>query len=1535
RDVTAGAIRTVPAGDPATGSIAILAGRDINAATLAAGEDIALSGGGTLAFTTARAGDDIDLATSGTVSLVSAVSTGAGSDARAVQFDRTLAGQPAAIAFAGTGGQAGHNIAIRAAALTSPTPLGGETGTGLVVRSLAGGTDATLTADQGDIRIGTIDASGNIGVAAGQGSVSGLDSSWISPAPAAGGPTLQAPGAILLESVGAGDFAIGSAIAATISTGAGAPANLRLGVVRAGSLDLTAGARLQIDDAQITGTASLRTTGGTAGAFNLTGPALVDGHGRAGLSGADILVTAAGAAQLGTVSADRDIDVTAAAIDLSEATAALGLLSLEAGSGRLTLGTGSAGTDAILVKEDDDIGLPRTAADNLLTAGSVTAGGAASFRSRTSAAIGTATAAAGDLTVNAKDDASLGSGTAVAGAIRILAGHDATATTLAAEDIAVRAGNDANLGTLTAGDDLDLEAGAALTIVSGSTLGAGADDRSFAFDPALAGADTAITLAATPAADGDIRAQGGSVTLGRLDSAIGNIGITATTGDVASLAGEGSVAVHGAGKTISVRATAGNVQLGPLSAGQGSSVLVGTQIDVTAQVIDLLTATATNGALILTATEGSLTLGTGTAGGGATLVKQGSAGELTVTSLTAAQDITVQSQTSARLGTLQSTDGSLAFTTTGGDLTLDSGTAGAGATLIKQGAAGELTVTSLTAAQDIMVQSQTSARLGTLQSTDGSLAFTTTGGDLTLDSGTAGAGATLIKQGTTGELTVTSLTAAQDISIQSQTSARLGTLQSTNGALALTATGGDLALGTGTAGGSATLIKQGATGELTVTSLIAAQGIAAQSQTNARLGTLQSGNGSIAVLAQGQVTGLTPTGAGVALDAFEDAAISAGGEVRIDTARAGDDLSIETPGAVYLVSAVADGSAGDTRTITFDRTRIGQPGGIAFDAPAAIAPLASPAGSNITIRAASLGGPALTGDTDTGLVIGTLDSGAAALSSAQGDIRVDTITASGGDIEATATNGSVTGRRTGFQSATGGSTISAQGQLILDVSGDVAAGSVTAGTVTNAGQATPGSIRLGSVDAGTLTLTAANGLQIDSATVSGTATLGTTGGAANASASGYGTAAMTAQGSIAVDAAGTAQLGALQAGQITVKASAARIGSARALNGDISIEAKTALSLLGVIETVDPGRTVTLSNTGTGGTIIGGTTADNGSDIVLDNAEIALVSSGNLVIDSKARPVAIDRLTIAGNTGRTSFRILSTGAIVLNDTISGDGTGVLQIGGSSTDDPSGLVDETKLATQIAADIGDSGTRAAILLPNGTVDLRARRIVFARTGLIDRYLPASGTSPSDAAVALDVANAASPLYTSDGTGRQFLTAKRLKVSYANFALFQNTGGPNGGGVALNETAPPTVTGLALQLFGPGDRTDNSFALFGTINGFIGRGAGILPNEIIEIWAAGGNPRVVRIAQGNARLNGCVIGSPDKGCLVNDPPRPNFSIYDQRQTQLFGMADDPLLFFNPLVGRGNEGLIVDIADAPVGIDTIECDPANGPCPQGEPK
>ncbi|WP_167737530.1 hypothetical protein, partial [Sphingomonas parva] len=667
--------------------------------------------------------------------------------------------------------------------------------------------------------------------------------------------------------------------------------------------------------------------------------------------------------------------------------------------------------------------------------------------------------------------------------------------------------------------------------------------------------------------------------------------------------------------------------------------------------------------------------------------------------------------------------------------------------------------------------------------------------------------------------------------------------------------------------------------------------------------------------------------------------------VTLGSATAGDDIDIDTNGVVTLSSAISTGAGADTRAVTFARGAAGTAGAIGFAGPT------NQTGHNITIRAASLAsGLPITGDTDSGLVLGTLTAGSAQLSAAQGDIRSDSIVAQG-PVAVTATLGSVSGRRSGFATGTGGSTISAPGTVTLAVTNSAAAGAVTAGTLTNVGQPAPATLRLRSVTAGAVNLTAGSQLQIGTAAVTGAATLRTTAGtasaAANANVPGYDSAsiqAVPAGATISVAAGRVAQLGELDAGQgsvtngtdqIQVQAQSARIGRARANNGNILLEVGGPLALLGAIETrpgatgaVDPAREVEIRNTGGGTTIVGGTTADTGADLALDDAEMDLVRAGNVVIDSRARPIVFGTLSLASETGATSARFLTTGAVQINGAVSGSGGGVLQIGGSTTLEPAGLGDPATLASQIGVNIGDSGTAGAITFENGTVDLRAQRVVFGRGALLDRYL---GSSPlNDTAVAADVANPASALYVGDATGRNFLSAKLLRVRYSNFALFQNTGASLGGGVLLNEQSPPTVNGLALQLYSTGEDGGNSFALFGRVNGFVGRSAGVLPNENLEIADLAGGTRIVRITQANSRVNGCVIGSPDRGCLTTDPPRPNLSIYDERQTQLFGSAEDPGLFFNPLVGRGNEGLIVDIADVPVGIDTIECDPNDATCP-----
>ena len=87
------------------------------------------------------------------------------------------------------------------------------------------------------------------------------------------------------------------------------------------------------------------------------------------------------------------------------------------------------------------------------------------------------------------------------------------------------------------------------------------------------------------------------------------------------------------------------------------------------------------------------------------------------------------------------------------------------------------------------------------------------------------------------------------------------TTANAGGALALTATSGALTLGTGTSGGDATLIKQGATRELSLGTLNANQtsftaGTVVTSATSVRADTISSANGPVTVTAQaGDLTG--------------------------------------------------------------------------------------------------------------------------------------------------------------------------------------------------------------------------------------------------------------------------------------------------------------------------------------------------------------------------------------------------------------------------------------------------------------------------------------------------------------------------------------------------------------------------------------------------------------------------------------------------------------------------------------------------------
>ena len=90
--------------------------------------------------------------------------------------------------------------------------------------------------------------------------------------------------------------------------------------------------------------------------------------------------------------------------------------------------------------------------------------------------------------------------------------------------------------------------------------------------------------------------------------------------------------------------------------------------------------------------------------------------------------------------------------------------------------------------------------------------------------------------------------------------------------------------------------------------------------------------------------------------------------------------------------------------------------------------------------------------------------------------------------------------------------------------------------------------------------------------------------------------------------------------------------------------------------------------------------------------------------------------------------------------------------------------------------------------------------------------------------------------------------------------------------------------------------------------------------------------MRITQSNSRVNGCVIGSPDKGCLITETPPPIVKLFDERQSQLFGVSDDLDVPFDPLVGSNNEALIGDIGTGQFDPNPVVCTNDNkAECPQ----
>ena len=1422
------------------------------------------------------------------------------------------------------------------ASLTAATYVGGlrpeaDAGDGIRLGRGTIGTAATITGI-GDVAIGILDAGTPIAVSAG-GSVTGLLTTDV---PVANSFDITATRTIDIRGVQDGPR-LEQVRLNQASAGQGVTINadrIAANVVAAGGeARLNAGAGLSLNTLNArTGTLTTDRATGVA-AFELAviddgtiaAETVVAGRGAATLrTNGGVRVVAGNAAQLDMVKAGDSIDVRAAVASIASANAAAGSLGIAANGGGLYLSNGLAGTAATLTKTGAS---GDTITKNELRVGTLVGGTSAALRSDTD--IRAVSVTANGLNAAPADAALIvtASGGDISGLITangkaLLSGYGRASLEASADAarIAATASGTAQLGSVGAGlgngatigsVQVDITANAIdatsvaarngalaltsrtgqLTLTNGTAgtkalLDKRGSNGELSASTLTAGTSVALT-SATNVRAGTITAKGRSA-----DATVADLTVTASGGDVSGLAGTTSGLLPGYARAnleasadaarVAVSAS-GTAQLGTVGAGRagGSAIAASApaQVDVTASAIDASSVDARNGALRLVARAGQLTLTNGTTATAAMLSKAGTSGELSAATLTAGTSVTLTSATNVRAGTItakgrsgDATAADLTVTASGGDV---SGLVGTTSGLLPGYARANLEASA--DAARIAVSASGTAQLGTV--------------------GAGRAGGSAIAASAPAQVDVTA--SAIDAS----------SVDARNGALRLVSRAGQLTLTNGTTATAAMLSKAGTSGELSAAALTAGTSVTLTSATNVRAGTItakgRSGDATAADLtvtaSGGDVSGLVGTTSGLLpgyaranLEASADAAriaVSASGTAQLGTVGAGRTggatIAANGPVQVDVTASAIDASSVNARNGALKLTA-GSGQLTLTNGTAATAATLSKAGTRGELSAA------------------TLAAGTSVTVTSATNVRAGTITANGFNadpsqaaISLKAANGDVSG----LAATAGGSLLPGYARANLEASADAARVVVDA----------TGTAQLGTVGAGR---TGGSTIAAD-----GPAQVVVSADAIDA------TAVTTRNGALAL----TARAGQMTLGTVTAYTTAdfiktGAIGDVAIAGGlnaknQATIASQTDLDLGGIVDAP----TVQVRNTGSGAMLLGGSaggSGDGNAAFALSAAEVNLLRGSVTILDAGANAVTIGTLPVGDATGSSALRIRTTGAVVLNGALTGAGapTRVLQIGGSSSDPiiQNGIAQPANLARTIDARLE---TGAGITWA-GVVDLSGNRILFGDAPLRDLV---SGIGAGNVADQV-VANANSLLYRSSQAGRTFLTANRLQVRYGDYALFQNSGvnAAQSAGVAIGPAGNSTDT-LALELYSTGDRQANAFGLFGTINGFVGRSAGLLPEAVLQ-FATTGSPRIVRITQSNARVNGCVIGSPDRGCLNIDVPPPVPRLFDERQVQLFGTSENPDLVFEPLIGTNNEGLIGDLATAP--LDTA----TRASCPTG---
>ena len=1262
-------------------------------------------------------------------------------------------------------------------------------------------------------------------------------------------------------------------------------------------------------------------------------------------------LAASGLVQAGTLNGGSVTGI-GGSVDVANATSA-STLALTASATMLRLGTGLAGGAATLtaVTTLDATtltagGLATTTSGGATTIGTVSGTGVSV--SGTSVTVGQATASAGDLLLRATDGAvSLTDGQASGAATLDARGPLTVGTALrAGGNVALTAVDAITAGTLTSTGGAITAQGRAVTVTG--------TDAQTSLEVTATGGDVSLTNGIARTGNATVRATG-AVGLGTLSSG-GTATITASGGDLT-----GTAVTAGGTAT----ATAANLlRLATLS---------GAGVSGTGRTVEVTGATAA-GNLQLTANGGALTLNTGSATGSAMLSAAGpltvltslnstgnatasAGGVATVASISSAAGNASVSGQSALVTTASAAQG-LTVSSTGGALTLGTGTATSGTATLS--AAGPLTVTTgLTSGGNATVTADGNVSIASIASTGGNVAISgqsaevttanagqaltvsSTGGELRLGTGTATGTATL---SAAGPLTVlTSISGTGGASATASGVATIASITSTGGnvavsgqsaqvtaanagqALTVSSTGGELRLGTGTATGVATL---SAAGPLTVlTSLSGAGGASASASGLATIASISSTGGNVAVSGQsaqvaaanaGQALTVTSTGGALTLGtgtAMSGAAtLNAAGPLTVTTGlTSGGNASATATGAA-TIAAITSTNGGVAVS--------GQSASVTTAAAAQGLTVASTGGAlTLGTGSATAGGATLSAAGPLAVTAG-LTSGGNASVTAAGPATVAAITSTNGAVAVSAASASVTAataRTTLDLLATGGDltlvTGNAGGAATLRATGAVRSTSLTTTGGGTASLTAGTTLNSGTLNAGGAATLVAGGAATLGATTSGAA-VAVTAASITAGQTGAGTTlALTSTGNLALaggsaggnatfDAGGTATLGQVLAG------SAATL-SVRALDAAI-----TGIQRAGTVQFTNRAPATAAVKLGDGASAGG---------FALSQTEVNFVEAGQLTLDAGAGNVEIGTLAFDADAGRTRVDVLATGRVDVGGAVSGTGAArSFRFGGNA-----GGTDAKASVIRVSA---TSTAGGRLLFDTADLDLRGVRIgVGQQAGFLDPIGFGSATGLSAAEVAgAYVGNANSALYNASFGGTPYavdsvlLSARSLTVRYTDYALFQNTGVPGqNAGVQLGSVAGGPASG-SLVVQGPG-ATTSAFALFGTIGGISNTSTAVLGPSIIS---------TLGIDQANTRINGCLVGT-GAGCLTAVVTQPLLAIFDSSQAQVFIIAEDLVVPFDPVVGSGNEALFSGIGSIDSGISDTECGPGatNPACSQAQ--